>query len=536
MNKRIFAVVIAGTVVGLWMLPIAAAAQACESLTSLKLPATTITSAEVIPEGPFAPPPPSQPVPGPLAGGPLRVPSFCRVQLTVAPQIRVEVWMPATGWNGKFEGVGGGGYAGIISYPAMAAALRAGYATASTDTGHAGGVADGRFALGHPELVIDFGYRAIHEMTVKGKQIVEAFYGTAPREAYFVGCSTGGRQGLAEAQRYPDDYSGIVSGAPAIDWPHLLISGVWNAQATLKDPASYIPPTKLTAINEATLAACDGTDGVKDGLVADGRQCKFDPSSLVCREGDSATCLTPKQAEALQKIYTGPRSADGKQIYPGRPPGVERGWDTFTTGSEPGQAASLILGGAYLKYFVLQDANADPMAFDFATDMKKVDKDDKNIAALQTFNANLKPFRDRGGKLILYHGWGDDAISPLNTINYFKMVVDKTTGGPKAADASAPEDAAFQQAARKTGDFMRLFMVPGMNHCGGGPGPNTFDAVTALSNWVEKKQPPDVLLGSHMTNGVADLTRPLCPYPQVAQYSEQGDVKDAANFSCTMPR
>jgi len=536
MNKRIFAVVIAGTVVGLWMLPIAAAAQACESLTSLKLPATTITSAEVIPEGPFAPPPPSQPVPGPLAGGPLRVPSFCRVQLTVAPQIRVEVWMPATGWNGKFEGVGGGGYAGIISYPAMAAALRAGYATASTDTGHAGGVADGRFALGHPELVIDFGYRAIHEMTVKGKQIVEAFYGTAPREAYFVGCSTGGRQGLAEAQRYPDDYSGIVSGAPAIDWPHLLISGVWNAQATLKDPASYIPPTKLTAINEATLAACDGTDGVKDGLVADGRQCKFDPSSLVCREGDSATCLTPKQAEALQKIYTGPRSADGKQIYPGRPPGVERGWDTFTTGSEPGQAASLILGGAYLKYFVLQDANADPMAFDFATDMKKVDKDDKNIAALQTFNANLKPFRDRGGKLILYHGWGDDAISPLNTINYFKMVVDKTTGGPKAADASAPEDAAFQQAARKTGDFMRLFMVPGMNHCGGGPGPNTFDAVTALSNWVEKKQAPDVLLGSHMTNGVADLTRPLCPYPQVAQYSGQGDVKDAANFSCTMPR
>jgi feruloyl esterase len=154
------------------------------------------------------------------------------------------------------------------------------------------------------------------------------------------------------------------------------------------------------------------------------------------------------------------------------------------------------------------------------------------VAALQTFNANLKPFRDRGGKLILYHGWGDDAISPLNTINYFKLVVDKTTGGPKAADALAPEDAKFQQAAQKTGDFMRLFMVPGMNHCGGGPGPNTFDALSALSSWVEKKQPPDMLLGTHLTNGTPDLTRPLCPYPQAAKYSGQGDVRSAANFSC----
>jgi feruloyl esterase len=531
MSKRVSAVVLAGSLAALFWTPSAAmAAQPCESLASLKVPDTSITAASVVPAGPFI----ANPAATGRGGAPPTVPAFCRVQLTVTPQINVEVWMPASGWNGKFEGVGGGGYAGAISYAAMVTALNAGYATASTDTGHVGG--DGRFALGHPELVIDFGYRAIHEMTVKGKQIVEAFYGTAPRESYFVGCSTGGRQGLAEAQRYPDDYSGIVSGAPAIDWPHLLISAVWNSQATLKDPASYIPPTKLAAINEATLAACDAADGVKDGLVADGRQCKFDPSSLVCREGDSPTCLTPKQVEALNKIYTGPRYADGKQIYPGRLPGVERGWGNFTTGPEPGRAANLILGGGYLKYFVLQDANADPLVFDFATDMPKVDKDEKDIAALQTFDANLKPFRDRGGKLILYHGWGDDAISPLNTINYFKTVVDKTTGGPKAASATAPEDATFQQAARKTGDFMRLFMVPGMNHCGGGPGPNTFDAVTALSNWVEKKQAPDMLLGSHMTNGVADLTRPLCPYPQAAQYSGQGDVKDPTNFKCAAPR
>jgi tannase/feruloyl esterase len=499
----------------------------CDSLAGLALPSTNITTAQAVPAGPFTPPGEKE-----IAN----LPGFCRVAGIIKPssdsEIAFEVWMPAPGWNGRFQGVGNGGFAGSISFAGLSTAVKHGYAAASTDTGHRGSGIDAAWALGHPEKVIDFGYRAIHEMTVKGKQIIEAFYGTAPRESYFVGCSTGGRQGLAEAQRYPDDYNGIVSGAPAIDWPHLLISAVWNSQATLKDPASYIPAAKLAAINEATLAACDAADGVKDGLVADGRQCKFDPASLLCREGDSPACLTPKQAEALKQIYAGPRYADGKQIYPGRLPGVERGWGNFTTGTEPGRAANMILGGGYLKYFVLQDANADPLAFDFATDMAKIDKDEKDVAALQTFNANLKPFRDRGGKLILYHGWGDDAISPLNTINYFKLVVDKTTGGPKAADALAPEDAKFQQAAQKTGDFMRLFMVPGMNHCGGGPGPNTFDALSALSSWVEKKQPPDMLLGTHLTNGTPDLTRPLCPYPQAAKYSGQGDVRSAANFSC----
>jgi len=189
-----------------------------------------------------------------------------------------------------------------------------------------------------------------------------------------------------------------------------------------------------------------------------------------------------------------------------------------------------------MKYFVFANPEWDYRTWDFTKDLQKLESDQKNRSVMDTWNPDLKRFRDRGGKLILYHGWGDDAISPLNTITYFKMVVDKTTGGPKAADTFAREDADFQQAAQKTGDFMRLFMVPGMNHCGGGPGPNTFDAVTALSNWVEKKQAPDVLPGAHITNGAADLTRPLCPYPQVATYSGQGDVKDAANFRCKPPR
>ena len=507
---------------------IAAAAQPCESLASLKLPDTTITTAVLVEEGPFTPPTP--PVPGARAGAPLPVPSFCRVQLTVAPQIRIEVWMPASGWNGKFEGVGGGGFAGIIVYPALATALRAGYATASTDTGHQGNTPE--FALGHPELVIDFGYRAIHEMTVKGKAITEAFYGNAPREAYFVGCSTGGRQGLSEAQRYPDDYNGIVSGAPAINWTNLNVSGVWVGLATLKDPGSYIPASKLPAINDASVAACDANDGVRDGLVADPRSCRFDPAALSCKDDDAPACLTPKQVDALRRIYGGAQYPDGRQIFPGRMPGVERGWTGFTTGPAPGGSVLYNYGTGYMKYFVFGDPQWDYRSWDFTRDMAKVDADRHNRSVMDTWNPDLKRFRDRGGKLILYHGWGDDAISPLNTINYFKLVVDKTTGGPKAADARAPEDAKFQQAAQKTGDFMRLFMVPGMNHCGGGPGPNTFDAVAALSSWIENKQPPDMLPGRHLTNGIPDLTRPLCPYPQAAKYSGHGDVRDAANFTC----
>jgi feruloyl esterase len=527
MHKTLFAAIFLLTL-AVSMPGIASASQACDSFASFKLPDTIITAATLVPAGPFVA------NPGAPAGGrggpPPTVPSFCRVQLTVAPQIHVEVWMPASGWNGKFEGVGGGGFAGIISYPAMVVALNAGYATASTDTGHTGN--DPQFAMGHPELVIDFGFRAIHEMTVKGKQITEAFYGTAPRQSYFVGCSTGGRQGLAEAQRYPADYDGIVAGAPAINWPHLMMSALWNSQATLKDPESYIPATKLAAINDAAVAACDMLDGVKDGLVADGRQCRFDPATIVCKESDSPGCLTPKQAVALKRIYDGARYPDGKSIYPGRLPGVERGWGNFTTGQAPGRAILYNYSGGYVKYFVLGDANWDPLTFDFAKDMATIDSDQKNRSALETMNPDLKAFRDRGGKLILYHGWGDDAVSPLNTIDYYKTVVEKTSGGPKAADAFAAEDAKFKQAADKTGDFMRLFMVPGMNHCGGGPGPNTFDAPTALANWVEKKQAPDTLLGSHMTNGAADLTRPLCPYPMTAKYSGSGSVTDAANFRC----
>jgi feruloyl esterase len=370
MSKHVLGIVVLGISTAVVGTPsIATAAQPCENLTSLKLPDTTITAAAVIQEGPFAPPAP--PVPGGRAGAPLPVPSFCRVQLTVSPQIHIEVWMPASGWNGKFEGVGGGGYAGVISYPALATALRAGYATASTDTGHQGNTPE--FALGHPELVVDFGYRAIHEMTVKGKQITEAFYGRAPQQSYFVGCSTGGRQGLSEAQRYPEDYNGIVAGAPAIDWTHLNASGVWVALSTLKDADSYIPPSKLPAINDASLAACDLSDGIMDGLVADPRACRFDPMTLVCKEGDAASCLTPKQAAALTKIYEGAKAPNGRIVYPGRLPGVERGWGNFTTGQAAGASILYNYGTGYMKYFVFANPEWDYRTWDFTKDLQTLE-------------------------------------------------------------------------------------------------------------------------------------------------------------------
>src|SRR5258705_6533755 len=290
MRYRLIPVLFAVAAVALLFGPSAASADTgkkCEDLASIKLPDTTVTSATAMEAGPFTPPTP----PGAAnAPRPVTLPAFCRVQLTIAPAIKVEVWLPSAGWNGNFEAVGGGGFAGIIAYPALANALLAGYATASTDTGHVGN--DPVFALGHPELVTDFGYRAIHEMTLKAKRVIETLYGSAPRLSFFNGCSTGGRQGLTEAQRFPEDYNGILAGAPAIEWSHLQVRGLVTGMVTLRDEGSYIPASKLPAIQEASVAACDSIDGVKDGLVDDPRKCNFDPATLLCKGPDSDSCLT----------------------------------------------------------------------------------------------------------------------------------------------------------------------------------------------------------------------------------------------------
>ena len=474
----------------------------CERLKSLSLPDTTITAAESVPSGPFV-------VPGSTQNNspPLQAAARCRVTAMIKPssdsEIEIEVWMPSSGWNGKFLGVGNGGWSGAISYGALVTGLREGYATASTDTGHKGPRA--MFVLGHPEKVIDFGHRAVHEMTVKAKAIINSYYGTAPRRSYWSGCSSGGKQGLKEAQMYPADYDGIIAGAPANHWTHLTASLLHAGVTNLKNPAATIPRNKFPLIHNAVLQACDKLDGVTDGFLTDPRRCRFDPSVLTCKGEDTADCLTAKQVETAKTVY-GPTKdpQTGKIIYPGLAPGSELWWAPALGGPEP-----FLISLDHFRYFVHEDPNWDWRNFDLARDTALSDEKDKHIAAL---NPDLKAFKDRGGKLLLWHGWIDQLIAPENSINYYNSVLEAM--GPKQDK------------------WMRLFMAPGMLHCSGGPGPDQFNALAALERWVEQGEAPAQLTASHVTNNRVDITRPLCPYPQVAQYKGSGSVNDAANFLC----
>ena len=480
-------------------------AASCESLASLALKDTVITATHVVPAGQF-----SLPAERPNAGrggNPYAsLSEFCRVSATLRPtsdsDIKIEVWLPTNGWNGKFQAVGNGGWAGVISYAAMADAVRAGYASASTDTGHVGG--RGTFALGHPEKLIDFAWRSEHEMTVTAKAVVRAFYGSAPTRSYWNGCSTGGRQGLKEAQMFPEDYDGIIAGAPA----NRTGISLWIAHAVLKDPASYIPPSKYPMIHQAALAACDAHDGLKDGLIDDPTKCAFDPKVLLCQGGDGSACLTAPQVAAAKKIYSpaiNPRT--GQELFASLVPGTELGWAVQAQGPEP----SANIYDQY-RYVVFKDLNWDWKTFDFDKDVVRGDQPEHVV--MNATDPNMQPFFSRGGKLLLYHGWSDPNVPTVNTIKYYKSVVDNLGGAAKAMNS------------------VRLFLAPGMGHCGGGEGPNAFDKIGPLERWVEQGQAPEQLPASHSANGKVDRTRPLCPYPQVATYKGTGSIDDAANFIC----
>jgi feruloyl esterase len=494
----------------------AAAQQSCESLTSLKIPNATITSATAID------PPPDVVIPlppGPL--GPATKLSierpFCRVIAFSTPtsdsHISFEVWLPATDrWNSKFEAVGNGGFIGQISYTALAAQLNRGYATASTDTGHASGN-DESWALGHPEKLIDWSYRAVHEMTVDSKLIVQAFYGKPAKLAYWNGCSTGGKQGLTEAQRYPNDFDGIVAGAPANYITHLLAGGVYTSWVRLKDGESgpeFIPPSKFPYLHKAALAACDAKDGVVDGVIADPRRCHFDPKMIECHSGDAPNCLTAAQVHTAQLIYAGAKYNDGKQIFPGFEPGSELLWAPATAGP-----ISNTVGVGFFRFMVFDNPNWDFTTFDVDRDTRVADK--KVGSIVNAIDPNLKAFEQHGGRMIMYHGWADQAIQPENSVNYYERVV------------------ATMASQQKTQEFLRLFMVPGMSHCRGGAGPNDFDALTALERWREDNIAPEKIIATHETSGRIDNTRPLCPYPKTAIYKGSGDTTDAANFVCGNP-
>jgi feruloyl esterase len=484
----------------------AAFASDCESLSRLALPDTTITKSEAVGAGAFTPPSSNSGQPPPFA----KLPAFCRVAATIRPtsdsEIKIEVWMPADGWNGKFMGVGNGGWSGGIVYPALAMAVGRGYAAASTNTGHDGG--DASFAPDHPEKLVDFAYRAVHEMTVKAKEITKAYYGKAPARAYWNGCSSGGKQGLKEAQKFPQDYDGIVAGAPANNWTHLMVGDLWPAVVTRKDPAASLPPAKLEVLHTAVLAACDKLDGVKDGLLENPVRCPFDPATVQCKDGEQDNCLTAAQVETARKIYGGARSpSTGKQIFPGMPPGSELVW-TALAGAKP-----LGIPVSHFQHVVFNNPNWDFLSLDFDKDVAMADKLDKGM--IGATDPDLREFFGHGGKLIVYHGWNDQLISPLNSIDYYNSVAAKLGG-----------------AAKIDGSF-RLFMAPGVNHCGGGDGPSRFDAVAAIEQWVEQGKAPDSLVASHASGGnPVDRTRPLCPYPQVARYAGTGSSDDAANFTC----
>jgi feruloyl esterase len=477
-------------------------AVSCDSLSALKLPDTTITSAK-------------------LTDASNDLPASCRVAATLRPsadsEIKIEVWMPATvsAWNGKFQANGNGGWSGAINPGALSAALHRGYATAATDTGHSGG--SGSFALGHPEKLVDFGYRAVHEMTVKAKAIVAAYYGNGPKLSYWVGCSSGGKQGLKEAQKFPADYDGIVAGAPANYWTHLVTYSLWDGVATLKDPAANLSRDKFALIHKAVVDACDANDGVKDGVLENPTRCSFDPKVLQCTAEEQPTCLTAPQVEAARKIY-GPEKnpRTGQEIFPGLDPGSEMGWGPLAGGPQP-----LSIATDHFKYVVFKDPNWDYKTFDFDKDVALTDKIDNGL--LNATDPDISKFVGHGGKLLMYHGWTDQLIPPRNSINYYNSVVG-VLGAAKAADS------------------VRLFMAPGMNHCGGGDGPSNFDALGALEQWVEGGKAPERIVASKRSGGGApgaapgqvERTRPLCVYPQVAQYKGSGDTNDAANFVCAV--
>jgi feruloyl esterase len=480
-------------------------AAACERLAaSLKLQNTTVTAAQPVAAGRFIAPG------GAALQAAAKLPAFCRVSLTIKPSatsdIKSEVWLPMSGWNGKFIHVGNGAWGGSIQYGALAESLLRGYAVASTDTGHTG--TDASFAVGQPEKLIDFGYRSVHETAVQGKATVKALYGAAPRFSYFNGCSGGGRQAFMEAQRFPEDFDGIIAGAPGYNRTDAAFQTIQMIQATHKDAASFIPASKLPAIHQAAINACDSLDGVKDGLISEPVKCQFDPAVLACKGGDGSNCLTMPQVVAARAIYApviDPRTK--QEVSTGLEPGSELHWDSVA-GNRPHSMYNDLL-----RFIVFADPNWDYRTLDVAKHLDVARKADNGV--LLADSTNVKPFTDRGGKLLIYHGWEDQNIPPLSSVNYYTRL-SKDMGKPQV-------------------NAVRLYMVPGMGHCGGGDGPSVFDMVGAMEQWREHGRAPAAILASKMQDGRVIRTRPLCPYPQVARYKGTGSIDAAESFACQAP-
>lgn len=506
----------------------------CAALAGLAVEGTTITAAAMVSNGSVVVSPTST-----VSG----MPAFCRVQGVARPStdsnIAFEVWLPdRPNWNSRFLSTGEGGFAGSPNFTrngldgGMDEIVRRGYATAGTDTGHTS--ADEWWAIGHPEKAADYLYRAKHLTTVAAKAVATAFYGRPPSHSYFSSCSNGGRQGLIEAQRYPEDFDGLIIGAPWNYQSHSNAGFVWNAQA-MSAPGAAIPPEKLPSISAAVLAQCDKQDGLADGVLADPRTCSFDPKSMICKGADTKECLTPPQADALRKVYDGPKNPrTGERIFPGFTKGSESGWSGIVRIPARDAAGGLGLI-AYFANLVNEKADWDFRRFDFDRDMAAADE---KIGRLGNATAvDYTRAKQRGVKIIQYHGWNDQTLQPAYSPDYYEAVV-KANGGLEA-----------------TQRFYRLFMVPGMAHCYGGTGASNFGGVgqqipptrdpehdiqSALERWVEQGAPPAHMTATRFTDSTAgartvQLQRPLCLYPAVPRYKGNGDPNAAASFACVQP-
>jgi len=473
----------------------------CESLTNVPLSNTTIESAVVDSSN-----------------------RMCRVTAIVThPQAgdRVKVWigLPLTNWNGRFQGTGGGGFLG--GHPnSLRGPVARGFSAGATDTGHEGG--SGKFALDDDgrqnwQAIIDNAYLGIHEMTVVGKALTTAFYGRAPRYCYFVGGSTGGRQGLMEAQRFPEDYDGIISACPAINWHRFVPASLWP-EVVMLSMSNFVSKAKLDAATAAAIAACDNDDGVNDGVIDDPFHCAYDPKALV-GASISNEVFTAADAEVVRKIWQGPRGQDGSFMWYG----LERGADMSAyagTGGTPLKGKPFSISLDYWLYYLAQNRKWDWTTLTYAgfEQLWKQSVEEYG-AVLATDDPDLTRFRDHGGKLIIYHGLADQLIPAAGTIEYYKRVQQRLGG------------------ERKTADFARLFLVPGVDHGFRGAGATPIGINEAILRWVEERKAPDKLIAEKRdASGKVIRTRPLFPFPEVAKHKGSGSVDDAANFSNKRPR
>ncbi len=465
----------------------------------------------------------------PAAG---ETPAYCRVRGMLDPEIEFEVNLPDK-WNGRFYMTGNGGHAGqSLDDPMQIAqintALQFGFAAAQTNTGHDSNREPGAsFVMSNPQKAIDYAYRAVHITAITAKDIIKEFYGKPASYSYWNSCSNGGRQGMMEAQRYPEDFDGIVANAPWLDQTGFTIGAMWNQRALSEAP---VTAEKLELLAERVMARCDSVDGIKDSLINDPRECDFDPvrDVPICAEGkDNPDCLTQAQAKAIAKVYSGPVDSKGKKIFPGFMPGSEAimpnmfgggsqsGWMLFIVSAQPGALpADFGLAQDTMRYLVHKPPKPDYecSTFDFDRDIHMLDEWGKLADAKDT---DLSGFRERGGKLLMTYGWSDPVLQPMVGVNYYEQAL--AVNGPD------------------TKDFFRLFMIPGMSHCSGGFCPNQLDPMTAIINWVEKGKAPETLQARQMKDGTIIRTRPLCPYPYVSRYNGAGSIDDSVNFECVKP-